>query len=146
MVGDVRPLYTAVAERDDAWWAITVVELPGVFSQVRRLDRVESMARDAIAMLLDVDPNSFDLTVREVLSDEAQQVVTAAIHARAEALDRQERASATSREAVRTLTRLGLPQRDIGRLLDLSHQRVGQLVSDERPRARGTMRSGARSG
>ena len=145
MVGDVRPLYTAVAERDDAWWAITVAELPGVFSQVRRLDRVESMARDAIAMLLDVDPNSFDVTVREVLSDEAQQVVTAAIHARAEALDRQERASATSREAVRTLTRLGLPQRDIGRLLDLSHQRVGQLVS-ERPRARGTTRSGARSG
>ena len=146
MAGDVRPLYTAVAERDDAWWAITVAELPGVFSQVRRLDRVESMARDAIAMLLDVDPTSFDVTVREVLSDEAQQVVTAAIHARAEALDRQERASATSREAVRTLTRLGLPQRDIGRLLDLSHQRVGQLISDERPRARGTTRSGARSG
>ena len=145
MVGDVRPVYTAIAERDDAWWAITVAELPGVFSQVRRLDRVESMARDAIAMLLDVDPNSFDVTVREVLSDEAQQVVTAAIHARAEALDRQERASATSREAVRTLTRLGLPQRDIGRLLDLSHQRVGQLVS-ERPRARGTTRSAARSG
>lgn len=146
MVGDVRPVYTAVAERDDPWWAITVVELPGVFSQVRRLDRVESMARDAIAMLLDVDPNSFDVTVREVLSDEARQVVTAAIDARAEARERQERASATSREAVRTLTRLGLPQRDIGRLLDLSHQRVGQLASDERPSVGGPTRSGARFG
>lgn len=87
------------------------------------------MARDAIALLLDIPPDSFDLTVREVLSAEAQRVVAAAIEARAEALERQELASAMSREAVRTLMQLGLPQRDIGRLLDLSHQRVGQLVS-----------------
>lgn len=133
MVGEVRPTYTAMAERDNGWWAIRVAELPGVFSQARRLDRVEAMARDAIATLLDTPPDSFDVAVREVLSDEARQVVTAAIEARAVALERQELASTTSREAVRTLTRLGLPQRDIGRLLDLSHQRVGQLVSDDRP-------------
>lgn len=143
MVGDMRPTYTVMAERDDAWWAIRVVELPGVFSQVRRLDRVEAMARDAIAMLLDAPEDSFDILVREVLSDEAQVVVTAAIEARAEALNRQEQASATSREAVRTLTRLGLPQRDIGRLLELSHQRVGQLVSSTPSRAPAATRKGA---
>ena len=86
------------------------------------------MARDAIATLLDIPLDSFDVTVSEALSDEAQLVVAAAIEARAEAQLRQDVASATSREAVRTLTRLGLPQRDIGRLLGLSHQRVGQLA------------------
>lgn len=132
MVGEVRPGYTATAERGEGWWAIRVVELPGVFSQARCLDRVEGMARDAIALLLDIPPDSFDVTVCQVLSDEAERVVAAAIGARAEALERQELASATSREAVRTLTRLGLPQRDIGRLLGLSHQRVGQLAGDDR--------------
>lgn len=132
MVGAVRPGYTATAERGEGWWAIRVVKLPGVFSQARRLDRVEGMARDAVALLLDIRPDSFDVTVRQVLSDEAERVVSAAIEARAEALERQELASATSREAVRTLTRLGLAQRDIGRLLGLSHQRVGQLAGDDR--------------
>jgi len=39
------------------------VEELGVFTQARRLDRVEFMARDAIALLLDVPPDSFDVTV-----------------------------------------------------------------------------------
>ena len=130
-MGEVRPGYTVTAERGEGWWAIRVVELPGVFSQARRLDRVEAMARDAIALLLDIPPDSFDVTVRQLLSHEVERVVAAAIKARAEALERQELASATSREAVRTLTRLGLPQRDIGRLLGLSHQRVGQLAGDD---------------
>ena len=135
MVGDVRPTYTAVAQRADQLWAIRVAELPGVFSQARRLDRVEAMARDAIALLLDVPPGSFDVRVKEVLNAEAERAVGAAIEARAEASARQEVASTRSREAVEALTRLGLPQRDIGRLLDLSHQRVGQLASTTRSQA-----------
>lgn len=127
MVGTMRSAYTAVVEPDQGWWAIRVTELPGVFSQAKRLDRVEAMARDAISMLLDVPPDSFDVTVRERLTPEAERVVADARRARTEAAERQEFASAKSREAVHTLTRLGLPQRDIGRLLDLSHQRVGQL-------------------
>ena len=131
MVGDVRPTYTATAERGEGWWAIRVAELPGVFSQARRLDRVGDVARDAIALFLDVPSDSFDVIVNQVLSNEAQVVVDAAIEAREAAQQHQEIASARSREAVRTLARLGLPQRDIGRLLGLSHQRVGQLSSPQ---------------
>lgn len=47
--------YRVRAVRSGGWWAITVPELPGVFSQARRLDQVEPMAREAIAFLLDVD-------------------------------------------------------------------------------------------
>jgi predicted RNase H-like HicB family nuclease len=127
MVADMRRTYTAVAERADGWWAITVLELRGVFSQARRLAAVEPMARDAIAVFLDVSQESFDVEVREALAPEVQRVVTEAIRARSEALDQQRVATHKSREAIGALERLGLPQRDIGRLLHLSHQRVAQL-------------------
>ena len=39
-----------------AWWAITVPSHRGVFSQARHLDEVPAAAREAIAMMLDVDP------------------------------------------------------------------------------------------
>lgn len=128
MVGAAIPTYTALAERSGTWWAIRVAELPGVFSQARRLERVEYMARDAISLLLDIPADSFEVKVREVLDPEADALVAAAIQARTDAMEHQRIAATKSREAVRTLDRLGLPQRDIGRLLHLSHQRVAQLL------------------
>jgi predicted RNase H-like HicB family nuclease len=126
----VRPTYTALAQRDGTWWAIRVAELPGVFSQARRLDAVERAARDAIALLLDTDPATFDVAVRERLGDEAQRAIDEALRARDEALDRQRASAVKSRAAVAALRRMGLPQRDIGRLLGLSHQRIAQLQSE----------------
>lgn len=128
MVAQMRPMYTVSAERYGDWWAITVEELPGVFSQARRLGQVEAMARDAISLLLDVGSDSFDLSVREKLAPDTERVVAAAKEARAAAIAHQEVASERSRAAARTLAAQGLPQRDIGRLLDLSHQRVAQLL------------------
>jgi hypothetical protein len=43
--------------------AIRVPELRGVYSQARRLADVEAMARDAIALVNEVAPDSFDITV-----------------------------------------------------------------------------------
>jgi predicted RNase H-like HicB family nuclease len=129
MVGAVKPTYTALAQRSGTWWAIRVAELPGIFSQARRLERVEYMARDAISLLLDIPPDSFEVEVREVLDPEADTLVADAIQARSDAIEHQRIAATKSRDAVRTLDRLGLPQRDIGRLLHLSHQRVAQLLA-----------------
>jgi len=129
MVGAVRQTYTALAERSGSWWTIQVAELPGVFSQARRLERVEYMARDAISLLLDIPADSFDVLVREVIDPEADVLVAEAIQARSDAIEQQRIARRKSREAVQTLDRLGLPQRDIGRLLHLSHQRVAQLLA-----------------
>ena len=42
--------------RSGEWWAITVPSLRGVFSQARHLDEVPVAAREAIALMLDVDP------------------------------------------------------------------------------------------
>ena len=46
--------YHVVAERSGDWWAITVAELAGVFSQARHREEVESVAREAIALMLDI--------------------------------------------------------------------------------------------
>lgn len=61
-----RATYTARAERSGKWWAIEVPEIPGVFTQVKRLDQVEEMARDAIALMLEVPADSFDTEVQLV--------------------------------------------------------------------------------
>ncbi len=47
--------YRVEAVRSGDWWSITVPELSGVFSQAKRLDQVEASAREAIAMMLDID-------------------------------------------------------------------------------------------
>lgn len=62
----VRPSYTARCVRSGKWWAIEVPEVRGAHSQARRLDQVEAQARDAVALLLDVPPDSFDMDVHVV--------------------------------------------------------------------------------
>jgi predicted RNase H-like HicB family nuclease len=65
--GEAMTNYTARARRSGEWWAVQIVELDHVFTQARRLDQVEAMARDAVALTLEVAPDSFDITVVPVL-------------------------------------------------------------------------------
>ncbi len=59
----MKTQYHVTATRVGRWWAIEVPELPGVHSQSRRLDQVESIAREAIALFLAVGEDAFDVTV-----------------------------------------------------------------------------------
>lgn len=64
--------YHVVAERSGDWWAITVAELAGVFSQARHRDQVESTAREAIALMLDIrEPDVGRIEVELVTPDRA---------------------------------------------------------------------------
>jgi len=120
--------YTAVAERAGGWWAVRVREQPGVFTQAKRLEQVESMVRDALAALLAVDPGSFDVEVVEVLPDAVAEDVRQARQAREQAGRAQADADAAMRRAAARLARSGLTVRDIGRILGVSPQRVSQLT------------------
>ena len=123
-----KPRYTAVCERAERWWAVRVEELPGVFTQVRRLDQAEAMARDAIAQLLGVPGTAFEVDVQPVVPADLRRLVAEARTARS----RSEQASAAAATATRTaaeeLVRRGLTLREAGVLLGLSHQRIAQLV------------------
>ena len=127
--GTHRHVYAVAAERDGRRWFLRVGELPGVFSQVRRLDQAEGMARDAIAAFLDVSPDGFDVAISVSLPSDLQRDVAGVIDLRG-VIDRTEReyAERTRRLATRLVQGEGLTVREAGRVLGLSYQRVSQLV------------------
>jgi predicted RNase H-like HicB family nuclease len=125
-----RRVYEVLAERDGRHWFLRVNELPGVFSQVRRLDQAEGMARDAIAAFLDVSADGFGVMVTVKLPADLERDVAGVIDLRG-AIDRTEReyAEQTRRLATRLVQGEGMTVREVGHLLGLSYQRVSQLVA-----------------
>ena len=125
-----RAGFRVEAVRSGDWWAITVPALRGVFSQAKRLSRVEATAREAIAMMLDIDEAEVGPIEVEVqppeeiadLLDELRRSTSIAGEAAA--------AAATARrKAARVLSEAGLPMRDIGEMLGVSHQRISQILA-----------------
>lgn len=127
--------YTANARRTGNWWAIDVDGLEGVYSQARRLDQAEAMARDAIALFLDVPADSFAVAVQPHLEKDVNELVVKAVVAKGRAAAAQAEASNVQRKAVGVLLGKGLTTRDVGGILHLSHQRVAQLVDSPPERA-----------
>lgn len=117
--------YTATCRRVGNWWAISVPGLKGVHTQARRLDQVEDMARDAIALMLDVSPSGIQIEVQPELPDE----VTNARRAREELKEAEEAANAATEKAAQWLVGNGYTVRDAGQLLELSPQRVSQITA-----------------
>jgi DNA gyrase/topoisomerase IV subunit A len=127
-----RETYKLVVEREPNWWIVQIPEL-GLTTQARRLGDVDKNAREAIAALLDVGTASFDLeqdvrapvaVVREL--DEARALMDRAASLREESADR-------IGQAVEKLIKdFGLTMREAGKILDLSHQRIAQLVERAR--------------
>jgi hypothetical protein len=106
-----------------------VPELKGVNTQARRLERAEAMARDAIALFLDVPSDSFEVMVEPILPRELQKKVGLARKVRAEAEELQAEAATVSAAVAADLVRgAHLTVRDAGRVLGLSHQRIAQLL------------------
>ena len=124
-----RKTYTARCQRAGDWWAISVPELRGVHTQAHRLEKVEAMVRDAIALFLDVPPDSFDIRIEPVLPGDLQKKVgrVRKVRNEAEVLQR-EAATASAELAADLVHRAHLTVRDAGRVLGLSHQRVAQLL------------------
>lgn len=127
----VRKTYAVDVRRSGRWWAIAVPDLRGVFSQARRLADVEPMARDAISAVLDVNPRSFDVVLRPVLGDRLEGLVHEARESRATAQESQLVAADRSARALRSLQKSGIPLRDAGELLGISHQRAAQIASED---------------
>lgn len=93
-------------------------ELRGVHTQARRLEGVEATVRDAIALFLNVRPDSFDVRIVPVLPRELQEKVgrVRKVGDEAEVLQRQ--ATMVSAEVAADLVeRAHLTVRDAGRVL-----------------------------
>jgi predicted RNase H-like HicB family nuclease len=125
-------VYEVRAERDDAWWVLTVPAVPGAFSQARRLDQAPEMITDAISLVLGVPESSFSVTVLPVVDEDVRRELAEADRLHAEAQEIEEAAAGTRRRAVAALRRQGLTVRDIAKVTGVSFQRVAQLLADRR--------------
>ncbi|MGH3544569.1 MAG: type II toxin-antitoxin system HicB family antitoxin [Mycobacteriales bacterium] len=121
--------YRVLAERHDKWWLLEVPEIPGTFSQVRRLDQVEEWIRDAISLMLEVPEDSFGVEIDVRLPTDELAELRALKAAQTAAVQAQEETSTRARALVQRLASEGLTRRDIGQVLGMSHQRVQQIAA-----------------
>lgn len=124
-----RRTYRALCTRVGNWWAIDVPEVPGVHTQAKRLDQAEAMARDAITVMLEVPSGSFDVQVEPVLDADVEKALeewTESIEALED--QRQQVSIAITALLILLVRQHGLPYRDAGRIVGLSHQRVQQIL------------------
>jgi DNA-directed RNA polymerase specialized sigma subunit len=125
-----RKIYTVRAQRDGKWWAISVEELPGALSQVRRLDQAEAMAREVIALVLDVPEDDFDVVVVPELSEEHREALAELDRAKEQYAESMAALAERQRKATLLLVKeAGLTVRDAATVLGVSFQRVSQLTS-----------------
>ena len=125
--------YTVTTERSDNWWAFSVPEIPGAHGQARRLEQVRDQARDVISMMLDAEPDSFEVSLSVRLDPRIEHALDEAKAARQDFDTYQRVAQEKLRLAAEQIKEVGgLSVRDIGSLLDVSFQRISQILSDKR--------------
>jgi hypothetical protein len=125
-----RPRYTAHVTREGRWWMVAVPEIDGL-TQARRLGEAGTMARELVALVLDIEPDAFDLNIsidRGGSVDVRDRLVEIA-REREEAAELERRLARHTRSLARDLAAQDVPQRDIGAILGVSHQRANQLLA-----------------
>ncbi len=105
------------------------------------LREADSAIREAIAFVAGVPEDSLSINVVPSIDPSAREHLAAARALRDQAASAQAQASAEIRQAARTMADSGLSLRDIGTILELSHQRVHQLLAEE-PQATALPRAG----
>ncbi|GAA1080532.1 hypothetical protein GCM10009605_17630 [Nocardiopsis composta] len=127
-----RHHYEARCERDGRAWSVDVPELR-IHTFGATLADAEEMARDAIALVLEVPMDQVSVSLEVVGASGALHEFTQAREASEKAESRLRRAQ---QEAVDALLETGASQRDAARLLGLSHQRVSQVARKSGARAK----------
>lgn len=126
-----RRRYEALCTREGNWWAIDVPDVPGVHTQAKRLDQAEAMARDALALMLEVPPDSFDVDVTPLLDADVDRALEEwADSVRALDEKKQQVGLAVAALLILLVRQRGLSYRDAGRIVGLSHQRVQQILKE----------------
>jgi hypothetical protein len=126
--GTVSSTYQVRAKRWAHGWELHI-EGVGV-TQSHTLRDAERMARDYIALDTDTDPASFDVKITPEIGGELGEMTAAARRAVAEAEEARRAAAVRSRDAARKLQGAGLSGRDIAAVLQVSPQRVSQLLKE----------------
>jgi predicted RNase H-like HicB family nuclease len=121
--------YTIEARRSGGWWALTVPELPGVHSQVRRLEHAEAMITDAITLAFDVDPSVVQIhSAIPIVNPELDELLASTRAHRRELAQLRVEVDVLSRKLANKMANEGIPVRDIATALDISFQHAAKLA------------------
>lgn len=119
--------YLATITREGKWWMVRIPRLNGL-TQARRLEEAELMAREYIAVTLDLELD--EVSVEAHLADAELDRTLATIRQEREHAAALERDVAQkSATLAKKLAEDGVPVRDIGAALGISFQRAHQLIS-----------------
>jgi len=111
-------------------WLARVPDVPGCHTYGKTLEQARRRIREALALWVD-DAETAELRFRVRLPADVRAGLSHARSARQRSARAQLEANEATRVAARDLTeRFGLSLRDASELLELSHQRVQQLVSE----------------
>jgi hypothetical protein len=120
--------YHTVVSRDGKFWLVYIPEIDQ-HTQARSLAEVEPMARDLIALVRGVPPDSLDIERQVELSDSVHHHLELARKYAEDAAWYQAEAANEKRFAAREMRAEGMTVRDIGAALGISHQRAQQLIT-----------------
>lgn len=125
--------YQATATREGRWWLIAVPSVGGV-TQARSLAEAPLMARELVAVTLDVPLDDVEVDVSVVSVDGIDVVgeVEAIEQARRDAARLEREAAEKAGRLASTLAEKGVTLRDVGTALGVTHQRAHQLVQAAR--------------
>ncbi|MFO8075145.1 MAG: helix-turn-helix domain-containing protein [Actinomycetota bacterium] len=122
--------YQVTATRDGDWWSLVASNVGGreVASQSRRLDQADAAIREAIALVLDVDRDAFDVDITPELERiEVSDATLEVLALRRELAELSDRARRRTPAAIAELRAAGLTVRDVAQLLGVTPSRVSQI-------------------
>ncbi len=141
MATTVNETYVAEVERDQSGnWIASVPALRGVHTHARTLASLRRYLQDAVALWLEVglldagepdphvDRDDISVKLQVKLPSQVRRAADTARRRRERARGAEAEAAAATREAARALVESGLSRRDAAEVLELSHQRVDQLL------------------
>ncbi|MGH2682648.1 MAG: type II toxin-antitoxin system HicB family antitoxin [Actinomycetota bacterium] len=120
--------YHAEVRRSGKYWAIHVPEVDR-WTQARHLRELNAMTEDLIELMTGATAGTFTVEYDIELPAAVRRHLAKAEQLRARSAQAQAAAAAEVRAAARELHQGGLPLRDVGQLLGISHQRAHQLVA-----------------
>lgn len=119
--------YQVEVTRDGKFWLIRIPEI-GRSTQALRYKDVPTMANELIEIMVGISSDEYDLHLEVRLPSSVQDHLARAEVLRGEAERKRAEAEQERRAAVRELLAEGLSQREAGKVLGVSFQRVSQLA------------------
>lgn len=125
--------YNAIVTQSDPGWSIYVPEVDR-HTYAAHLREIEPMARDLVQVMTDLPIDNIAVTVH--LPASLADAITAMHRARESAAAAEVAARQAQQKAATALRNAGAPLRDIAAALNLSHQRVHQVLEEADSRRR----------